>query len=203
MIIGNKKLVIDNDTITFLNYNKKFQLIDIDKYKNYLKGSLKIILLNNRLETIVTNINDYINIEKLINENFYNPKDKLFHYVVNKKTNNMILYSIDKPMILDNIMDYGKIISVEPYEFLLLKKYKAKKKSAKSIVLHVDFNKIFILAIENNQIINCRNVDVDDKDNVNKFIEEMRLKIRNTENDVVNLNYGNVDKKFLSKTISI
>ena len=210
-MIGYKRLIIDKDCIKLLKDNKSISFKDI--HKNPLRGKFDILLINNRMEIISTPLEKYTSIEKIVNENFYNPKEKLFHYVKNKKENKLILYSIDKPIILDNLMDKGRINSIKPYEFILLKKYSPKKniflnpcspkkKSVKKIVIHSEFRRIFLLGIEDNQLIFCKNIDTDDMQNLNQYIKIIKSKINKDEDEDINFDFGNVDREYFSKIIN-
>lgn len=213
-MLGSKEIIIDDTYITFSKLKKRFKVIDIDKYKKELKGNLRIILINTRMEVIKVNLKRDETIEKVIGKNFYNPKDKLFHYIKNRKSNNVILYSIEKPMVLDRLMETGKISSIKPYEFMLLKKYTPKKnilfkifspknKSNKRIVIHSDFERLFLLAIDKDELVCSKNIHFSELRELNNYIKLLKSKMIKDEKDEVELNFGNIKKDSLDKILDM
>lgn len=211
-MIGSKEIIIDDNYITFSNQKMKFKLTEFDKYKKELKGKLKVILINTRIEVIKIMLNKNETIEKVIDENFYNPKDKLFHYIKNKKSNDLILYSIDKPMVLDKLMESGRIIDIKPYEFMLLKKYspkknilfkpyEPKKKNSKKIIIHSDFGRLFLLAIDEDELVYSKNINLNDFREINNYIKLLKTKILGEKEDKIEFKFGNIEKGYLDKIL--
>lgn len=211
-MIGSKEIIIDDNYITFSNQKMKFKLTEFDKYKKELKGKLKVILINTRMEVIKIMLNKNETIEKVIDENFYNPKDKLFHYIKNKKSNDLILYSIDKPMVLDKLMESGRIIDIKPYEFMLLKKYspkknilfkpyEPKKKNSKKIIIHSDFGRLFLLAIDEDELVYSKNINLNDFREINNYIRLLKTKILGEKEDKIEFKFGNIEKGYLDKIL--
>ncbi len=211
-MIGSKEIIIDDNYITFSDQKMKFKLTEFDKYKKELKGKLKVILINTRMEVIKIMLNKNETIEKVIDENFYNPKDKLFHYIKNKKSNDLILYSIDKPMVLDKLMESGRIIDIKPYEFMLLKKYspkknilfkpyEPKKKNSKKIIIHSDFGRLFLLAIDEDELVYSKNINLNDFREINNYIRLLKTKILGEKEDKIEFKFGNIEKGYLDKIL--
>lgn len=211
-MIGSKEIIIDDNYITFSDQKMKFKLTEFDKYKKELKGKLKVILINTRMEVIKIMLNRNETIEKVIDENFYNPKDKLFHYIKNKKSNDLILYSIDKPMVLDKLMESGRIIDIKPYEFMLLKKYspkknilfkpyEPKKKNSKKIIIHSDFGRLFLLAIDEDELVYSKNINLNDFREINNYIRLLKTKILGEKEDKIEFKFGNIEKGYLDKIL--
>lgn len=211
-MIGSKEIIIDDNYITFSDQKMKFKLTEFDKYKKELKGKLKVILINTRMEVIKIMLNKNETIEKVIDENFYNPKDKLFHYIKNKKSNDLILYSIDKPMVLDKLMESGRIIDIKPYEFMLLKKYspkknilfkpyEPKKKNSKKIIIHSDFGRLFLLAIDEDELVYSKNINLNDFREINNYIRLLKTKILGEKEDKIEFKFGNIQKSYLDKIL--
>lgn len=211
-MIGSKEIIIDDNYITFSNQKMKFKLTEFDKYKKELKGKFKVILINTRMEVIKVMLNKNETIEKVIDENFYNPKDKLFHYIKNKKSNDLILYSIDKPMVLDKLMERGRIIAIKPYEFMLLKKYspkknilfkpyEPKKKNSKKIIIHSDFGRLFLLAIDEDELVYSKNINLNDFREINNYIKLLKTKILGEKEDKIEFKFGNIEKGYLDKIL--
>jgi hypothetical protein len=189
-------------------------LTEFDKYKKELKGKLKVILINTRMEVIKIMLNKNETIEKVIDENFYNPKDKLFHYIRNKKSNDLILYSIDKPMVLDRLMESGRIIAIKPYEFMLLKKYspkknilfklhEPKKKNTKKIIIHSDFGRLFLLAMDEDELVYSKNININEFRDLNNYIKLLKTKILKEKDDEIEFNFGNIEKAYLDKVLAM
>ncbi len=213
-MIGSKEIIIDDNYITFSNQKRKFKLTEFDKYKKELKGKIKVVLINTRMEVIKVMLNKNETIEKVIDENFYNPKDKLFHYIKNKKSNDLILYSIDKPMILDKLMESGRIIAIKPYEFMLLKKYSPKKnilfkpyaskeKNNKKIIIHSDFGRLFLLAIDEDELVYSKNINLNELRELNNYIKLSKTKMLKEKEDKIEFKFGNLEKGYLDKVLAM
>ena len=84
-MIGSKEIIIDDNYITFSNQKRKFKLTEFDKYKKELKGKLKVILINTRMEVIKVMLNKNETIEKM----------KIF---ITQKTNCFIILKTKNPM---------------------------------------------------------------------------------------------------------
>lgn len=213
-MIGSKEIIIDDNYITFTSQKRKFKLTEFDKYKKELKGKFKVVLINTRMEVIKVMLNENETIEKVIDENFYNPKDKLFHYIKNKKSNDLILYSIDKPMVLDRLMESVRITAIKPYEFMLLKKYlpkknilfkhsAPKKKNNKKIIIHSDFGRLFLLAIDEEELVYSKNINLNEFRELNNYIKLSKTKMLKEKEDKIEFKFGNIEKGYLDKVLAM
>lgn len=183
-MLGVRNIALDGGELISLKNSKRFKISEIHKHTKYLKGSLRLLLLNNRIEIITSD--KLKSIQDIVDENFYEPKNKLFHYVKRKKTGEIILYSIDKPEVLDVILENSKIVNIEPYEFVILKKYKKRRET--KIIVHQEFDRIYILLIDEGVLIHSQNLSVFEKDLVPLIIKD----IKNMKEKEIEVIYWNI-----------
>ncbi|MNI59445.1 hypothetical protein D3C73_1146080 [compost metagenome] len=117
-------------------------------------------------------------------------------------------------MILDKLMESGRIIAIKPYEFMLLKKYSPKKnilfkpyaskeKNNKKIIIHSDFGRLFLLAIDEDELVYSKNINLNEFRELNNYIKLSKTKMLKEKEDKIEFKFGNLEKGYLDKVLAM
>ncbi|MBL4931029.1 hypothetical protein JK634_04365 [Clostridium sp. YIM B02565] len=199
----NKELLITKDKITFINENKEFYIREINKYDSLIKGNINIVIKGETLMITKININkkpDKKLIYETINSNFFNSKDKLFHYIYDKKNKTLIIYSVIKPFVLNKIIEKACIKKIRPYEVFLFEKFKRKIKNKCGMIFYIEEGYAIALGIVNGYMGFIKEVENIEKESLFSVIDEFKSaeKIKDMElmirGDEKKLDYFNIEE---------
>ncbi|MDD7793951.1 hypothetical protein [Clostridium sp. 'White wine YQ'] len=205
----NKKVLINKDKISFIHENKEFYIRESNKYESLIKGNISIVIKGETLMITKINTNkrpDKKFIYETINSNFFNSKDKLFHYIYDKKNKTLIIYSIVKPFILNKIIERASIKKIIPYEVFLFEKYKRGSKNKCRMICYIEESSAIAIGIVNGYIVFLKEVDKIEKERlasvINDFkikekIKEMELMIKSDERELNSFNIEELRKELI------
>ena len=205
----NRELLINKDKISFINEDKEFYIRESNKYDSLIKGNINIVIKGETLMITKINTNkkpDKKFIYETINSNFFNSKDKLFHYIYDKKNKTLIIYSIAKPFVLNKIIEKASIKKILPYEVFLFEKFKRKIKNKCGMIFYIEEGSSIAIGIVNGYIVFVKEVDRIEKESlasvINEFkieerIKEMELMIKSDERKSDSFNIEELRKAFI------
>jgi len=154
-----KEIILERDKVIFTKEKLIYSLFENEKYERLIRGWVKIIIKDQimaitRMEALKEPSRKAL--EKIINKNFFISQDKLFHHIFDKTNKLLIIYSVEKPALLDKIVENATVKHVIPYEVFLVNKYKKKIKGNNGIIFYISKGKLMVLGLFNKNLVFTR-----------------------------------------------